>query len=101
MDARTKKALMDFGKRLAQLRKSRGLGVDALAEMSHLSKGSIESYESGRREPKMLTLQLLAGVFDVSIDALVTGEGLPPMPPALPTQRKPPRAPRQHRDVAA
>lgn len=85
---------MEFGKRLAQLRRSRGWTVDRLADESNLSLASIQSYEAGRREPKMLTLVELARAFGVTLDALVTGSGLPPLPP-IPLQRKPPRAPRE------
>jgi transcriptional regulator with XRE-family HTH domain len=63
----------DFGKRLAQLRKERGMTQDDLAASLRVSRSTIGMYEQGRREPDFEFLDTVADFFDVSIGFLVSG----------------------------
>ncbi|CAK1224671.1 Transcriptional regulator [Fructobacillus fructosus] len=58
-------------KRLAELRKEKGLSQLELAEQTEVSVDSISSYEIGRRTPTILNLKKMATYFNVSIDYLV------------------------------
>lgn len=60
-----------FGKRLAFLRKQKGLTQYELAEELDFSRGQISNYEQGSREPDFETLQKIAHFFHVSTDYLL------------------------------
>lgn len=60
-----------FGKRLAQLRKEKGLSQYELADRMGFSRGQVANYEQGKREPDYETLQKIADFFDVSTDYLL------------------------------
>lgn len=55
-----------FKERLKELRKSRGLSQKQLAEKTGISVHTINSYESGRRDPNTKNLQILQDFFQVS-----------------------------------
>ena len=55
-----------FSKRLKELRKSKGLSQKQLAEKTGISVHTINSYESGRRDPNTKNLQILQDFFQVS-----------------------------------
>ena len=58
-------------KHLKQLRESRGLSQQKLANYFHLSQQSIYKYENGLAEPDMDMLKQFAEFFDTSVDYLV------------------------------
>jgi len=60
-----------FSKRLAEIRKKRGLSQYELADRLGFSRGQISNYEQGKREPDHETLTKIADFFDVSIDYLL------------------------------
>lgn len=60
-----------FGKRLASLRKQKGLTQYELADALGFSRGQIANYEQGSREPDFETLQKIARFFQVSTDYLL------------------------------
>ena len=60
-----------FGKRLASIRKKRGLSQYQLADKLGFSRGQIANYEQGKREPDYQTLIKIAEFFDVSTDYLL------------------------------
>jgi transcriptional regulator with XRE-family HTH domain len=60
-----------FGKRLAELRNSKGISQYELASQMNLSRGQIANYEQGTREPDFATLISLADFFEVSLDSLL------------------------------
>lgn len=62
------------GKRIAALRKSRGLSQAELAQRLGISRGRLANYEQGQREPDFATMSEIAKFFGVSIDYLVTGK---------------------------
>mgnify|MGYP000105059395 FL=1 len=55
-----------FKERLKELRKSKGLSQKQLAEKLEISVHTINSYESGRRDPNTKNLQILQDFFQVS-----------------------------------
>jgi HTH-type transcriptional regulator, competence development regulator len=68
-----KKYLQAFGKRLAEVRKSRGLTQEDLADQLDISSVSITYLETGRRWPRLLTLQRIAKCLKVPVGELFKG----------------------------
>ena len=62
---------MNFGKRLRQLRKEKGLTQAELAKLLSIGESTVSFYESGKRQPDYETLIRLAEVFYVSVDYLL------------------------------
>lgn len=58
-------------KRIAQLRKEKGLNQVGLALKLNVSQKMISAYESGVHQPSIETLSGMADLFGVSIDYLV------------------------------
>ena len=64
-----------FGDRLAVAREAQGLTQAALARRLGVRRDTIEAWEADRSEPRANRLQMLAGLLNVSIAWLLTGEG--------------------------
>ena len=62
--------MTEFGKRLKNLRKDRGLTQNELAKALKVSRSSIEMYEHGKREPDFETQEAIADFFNVNLDYL-------------------------------
>lgn len=62
---------MNFGVRLRELRKERGLTQAELAKLLSIGESTISFYESGKRQPDYETLIRLADFFNVSVDYLI------------------------------
>lgn len=62
-----------FKKRLRELRTSRNLTQNKLAEELGIAKSTISMYENGNREPDFETLELIADYFNVTMGSLVSG----------------------------
>ena len=62
-----------LGARIAALRRQAGLSQTQLAERLKISPSAVGMYEQGRREPSLETVILLAEIFGVSTDYLLTG----------------------------
>ena len=74
-----------FADNLVALRKLHNLSQEELAERIHVARQTLFKYETGESLPDIDKCQLLAKVFDVSIDELVNHEaeddlgfGVPP-----------------------
>lgn len=67
---------MEFYEKLQELRKSRGLTQEELAEALYVSRTAVSKWESGRGYPSIDSLKEIAGFFSVSIDDLLSGEQL-------------------------
>ncbi len=67
---------MEFGEKLQELRKGRGLTQEELAEALYVSRTAVSKWESGRGYPSIDSLKEISGYFSVSIDALLSGEKL-------------------------
>ena len=60
-----------FADRLKQLRVEAGLTQHELAHKVDLSYGAIGNYESGKREPNLVTLEAFADLFNCDMDYLL------------------------------
>lgn len=67
---------MDFGGKLQEMRKSRGMTQEELAEALFVSRTAVSKWESGRGYPSIDSLKEISAFFDVTIDELLTGERL-------------------------
>ena len=56
-----------FGLRLKQLRKEKGITLDALADSIGTTKTTLSRYENGTRSPKISILTKLAEYFKVDV----------------------------------
>lgn len=65
-----------FGRRLADLRRQRGLTQAALAERAGIATNTVGSYERGAKTPRPVTLERLATALDVAPDRLAFGPSL-------------------------
>ena len=64
-----------FGDRLAGAREAAGLSQEQLAKRLGVRLTSIQSWEDDASEPRANRLQMMAGMLNVSIRWLLTGEG--------------------------
>ncbi len=62
---------MYLGKNLRYLRKQKGLTQSDIANKLDIKRTMISAYEEGRSEPKLASLNILAGVFNISVDELL------------------------------
>ena len=65
---------MEFNEKLQELRKSRGLTQDELADMLYVSRTAISKWETGRGYPSLDSLKAIAEFFSVTVDELLSGE---------------------------
>ncbi|PFW60804.1 helix-turn-helix domain-containing protein [Bacillus sp. AFS075034] len=62
---------MNLGERLRSCREKKGYTQGYVCEKIGLHKGTLSSYESGRREPKFEILIPLADMYEVTVDYLL------------------------------
>ena len=67
---------MEFGEKLQELRKEKGLTQEELAESLYVSRTAVSKWESGRGYPSIDSLREISAYFAVSIDELLSGEKL-------------------------
>lgn len=67
------KHLKAFGKRVADIRRGKGLTQEQLAERMDVTPLSIGFIEQGRRWPRLATLQKLAKCLNVPVAELFKG----------------------------
>ncbi len=65
---------MEFNEKLQELRKSRSLTQDELAEALFVSRTAISKWEQGRGYPSLDSLKEISKFFSVSIDDLICSE---------------------------
>ena len=65
---------MEFGEKLAELRKQRGITQQALADALFVSRTAVSKWESGRGYPEIGSLKAIARFFGVTVDALLSSE---------------------------
>lgn len=63
---------MPFPENLKKLRLQNDYTQQKLADLLHMNRTSISRYETGSLEPDINTLIKIAGIFNVSIDWLIT-----------------------------
>jgi len=71
-----KLADMEFGEKLLELRNSKGITQEELAEALFVSRAAISKWESGRGYPSIDSLKEISRFFSVSIDELLSSEKL-------------------------
>lgn len=67
---------MEFHEKLQELRKSRGLTQEELAEVLFVSRTAVSKWESGRGYPSIDSLKEISNYFSVSIDDLLSSDKL-------------------------
>lgn len=67
-----------FGDRLTVAREAFGLSPEQLAWRLGVRRSTISAWEDDRAEPRANRMQMLAGVLNVSLVWLMTGEGADP-----------------------
>ena len=65
---------MEFNEKLQELRKSKGLTQEELAEALYVSRTAISKWESGRGYPSIDSLKEISKFFSVTIDELLSSE---------------------------
>ena len=65
---------MTFGEKLKQLRTSRGISQQKLADSLGMAQSSIGSYETGVREPSFAVIQRFARYFHVPFSSLMPSD---------------------------
>ena len=76
-DAERAKLLQEFARRLRELREQRFATQQALADAADLHRNQIGYLESGKREPSLSTLLILAQTLCVTLDDLAGGLVVP------------------------
>ena len=71
---------MTIGKRIAQLRKEKGLTQEELSQMMEVSAQAVSKWENDQTCPDISLLPKLAQILGVSVDVLLSGEQEPPTP---------------------
>ena len=61
-----------FHEKLKVLRKKQGLTQKDIADLVHVNRVTYTNWENGKREPNFEKLSMLACIFDVSIDYLLS-----------------------------
>ena len=77
-----------LGKRIAALRRDKGLKQDALAQMLEVSPQAVSKWENDQTCPDISLLPKLAKILGVTVDTLLSGESLPVVTLVPEMQRK-------------
>lgn len=64
---------MDFSEKLRQIRKSEGISQEELAERIGVSRQAVTKWETGKGLPDIENMTILAEIFKVTLDELVSG----------------------------
>lgn len=64
-------AFFDTGNKIKEIRESRNLTQDQLAELASLNRVTIAKYESGKVEPGVHALSRIADALEISSDVLL------------------------------
>ena len=67
---------MEFNVKLQELRKQKGWTQEEVAKALFVSRTAVSKWESGRGYPNIDSLKLIANLFSVTIDELLSGEEL-------------------------
>ena len=69
-------ARLELSEKLQELRRSRELTQEELADALYVSRTAVSKWESGRGTPSIDSLKELSRFFSISIDELLSGEAL-------------------------
>lgn len=70
-DFDSKTYLNDFGKKLIQIRTSKGYSQDRLCNEAGFARGTVSKIESGKVDPKLTTLARIAETLGIPLKKLV------------------------------
>lgn len=80
---------MTLGKRIAALRRKKGLKQDDLAQMLEVSPQAVSKWENDQTCPDISLLPKLAKILDVSVDELLSGkQELQPLVTLIPEEQR-------------
>ena len=65
---------MTIGKRIAQLRKEKGLTQEELSQMMEVSAQAVSKWENDQTCPDIASLPKLAKILGVTVDELLSGK---------------------------
>ena len=65
---------MEFNEKLQELRKSKGMTQEELAQALYVSRTAVSKWESGRGYPSIDSLREISRFFGVTIDELICSE---------------------------
>ncbi len=65
---------MEIGKRIKELRTSRGWNQEVFAEKTYVSRQTVSSWENDKSYPDIKSLLLMSELFEVSLDDLIKGD---------------------------
>ena len=65
---------MEFGEKLQELRKTKGLTQEEIAVALYVSRTAVSKWESGRGYPNIDSLKEISKFFSVTIDELICPE---------------------------
>lgn len=65
---------MDFGEKLKEIRRNEGMSQEQLAEKIGVSRQAITKWETGRGLPDVENMVILAEIFKMTLDELVSQE---------------------------
>lgn len=64
--------LIKFGQRIRELRKTRSLSQEQLAELTGFHRNYIGMIERGERNPALVNIEIFANTFEISLSELLT-----------------------------
>lgn len=76
---------MNIGKRIAEIRKEKGLSQEQLSEITDIHRVLIGKYETGKNEPSIQSLSRIADALGVTADELLCRTDK--LPPFLPIRK--------------
>ncbi|MBP5492031.1 MAG: helix-turn-helix transcriptional regulator [Clostridiales bacterium] len=65
---------MEIGKRIKELRTSRGWNQEVFAEKTYVSRQTVSAWENDKSYPDIKSLLLMSEIFEVSLDDLIKGD---------------------------
>lgn len=68
--------MIEFGEKIKQLREEKGMTQQTMANHLYVTRQAVSRWECGARYPDLLTAKKIAGILEVSLDELVSGEEL-------------------------
>lgn len=79
---------MTIGKKIAQLRKEKGLTQEELSQMMEVSAQAVSKWENDQTCPDIASLPKLAKVLGVTVDELLSGKEDAPIAQVLPPEER-------------